>query len=572
MKEEWFTNSYRNWFYKFGSIFIVLIVTYAVLHAFRIYEGEEIVNFTDQEKASITTLVDNYISSDSTNPDKKNIPEKLRDNIVTNLEKFVTARYKLDSSSKSDLKQFLVQFANSGFAPSLLIEFKIRVHSYFWLTEDGVFLEIIFWSLFGVLCSLFFYVSESMAKNEFKTNQEYIHAAKLFYAPITTLVVYFSINALVSNGEVNLNNLKHGLIILSYVLGFFSGRTIDLLSRIKDLILPAGNQEKKEGATDDDFEKLDEESQHQLIVQAIEVNDEKWRTTLPNIQSIGSGKKYIKDKKTALNAIVFEVKKKELNIDDEDKVPTEIEFQGYRIPTDVQERSSLVTTQARRGPGSSVSRIELDDGGTIGLKVFKKIDDKVQPFLLSCYHVLCLSELRDKILRVEKGVTTSDPKVVSPARRKDDKDVSHNIVGTVEEGTLNTFLDAAIARLTSEHAIELTVGGKLPSQIYDLKKSDEDSSFVVQSWGAASAQPSPFKKVLKISDNPSIIYDGIGSKVMKHLIQTEKISQSGDSGAPVFTMDGKVVGIIVGGDEVSVSYILPIRRILNTLSVRLTTS
>lgn len=134
--------------------------------------------------------------------------------------------------SREDLSSFLTQYAFADFPTSFLTEYKLKVHSYFWLIEDLVFLEIIFWSLFGVLCSLFYYSSEAMAKGEFKPDQEYVHAAKLFYAPVTALIIYFSINALISNGEANLNSLRHGLIILSYVLGFFSGRTIELLTRL----------------------------------------------------------------------------------------------------------------------------------------------------------------------------------------------------------------------------------------------------------------------------------------------------------------------------------------------------
>lgn len=63
--KDLFANSYRNWFYKFGSIFIVLMITYVILHASKIYDQEEIVNFTDQEQANITALVDNYVADDS---------------------------------------------------------------------------------------------------------------------------------------------------------------------------------------------------------------------------------------------------------------------------------------------------------------------------------------------------------------------------------------------------------------------------------------------------------------------------------------------------------------------------
>ncbi len=582
MRFSLFKNQNRNWYYKYGSIFIFLVIIYIIAHTATLRTGEEIVNFTDQEKANIETLIDNVIFTNSTTlaagaqqVNKRNAPDKLKNTIINDLEKFIRSRYDLaDSESLQDLKLFLVQYANAGFPPSFLIDYKLRVHSFFWLTEDAVFLEIIFWSLFGVLCSLFYYISEAMAKGEFKPNQEYIHAAKLFYAPVTSLVIYFSLNALISSGEANLNNLKHGLVILSYILGFFSGRTIELLSRLKDLILPIGKQNEDQAAGSAlDFQKLGEEEQHELILRAIDANDTKWRTTLPKILSIGSGKKYIDGKKTSLNAITFEVNEKTENLDSQDKIPEFVPFEGYAIPTDVQERTELVKTQSRKAPGSSVSRKGVDACGTVGLRVFQTNNSIQESYLLSCYHVLCHPELKQKVFEVKDSVTKEEPRVVCPAE-KDARNENRNIIATIKAGKFNQFIDAAIAKLSDESLLSPDIEGIIGTKIYDLKKGDEDSSFRVKTFGAASRfanikQPR-IGKILKISDNPTIKYTSpIGNRVVKQLIQVEKISVEGDSGGPVFTMDGEVIGLIIAGDSTHVSYVLPIRTILNGLSIQL---
>ncbi|TXK36465.1 S1 family peptidase [Pontibacter qinzhouensis] len=564
-----FKNENRNWFYIFGSIFIVLVMIYLLLH--NMIQGEEIINFTKAEIANIEAIIDNTSSQlDSTGKSKRNLDIDEREVVKANIREYIVSRYSLtEEFSKTNFGLFLTQYANAGFPTSFLSEYKLKVKSYFWLTENEVFLEIIFWSLFGVLCSLFYYISEAMATGTFEPEQEYVHAAKLFYAPLTALVIYFSINALISNGEVNLNSLRHGLIILSYILGFFSGRTIELLSRLKDLLLPTGNREKETGRTASGkiFEQLTEDEQHTLILKAIEANDEKWRSKYPNIQAIGSGKKYIDEKKTNLNAIIFTVTNKEDDLNSLDKVPEYVAYDGYQIATDVQEVPALITSQSIRALGSGVSRIDSDKFGTIGLKVYRSEGDHKKFFILSCYHVLCRTELLKQELTVSDPHSVNAPEVVCPCK-KDDASVMDNIVGKVEFGKLNSYLDAAIAKLPYGSMIENKIGSITnPSAIYDLKKDDEDNNFYVQTWGWTSKYSTG--KVKKIYDNPNIIYEAIGPKVLKELIQVEKISANGDSGAPVFTMAGEVVGIIVGGDNNKISYVLPIRTIINGLNIKL---
>jgi hypothetical protein len=59
--------------------------------------------------------------------------------------------------------------------------------------------------------------------------------------PVISLVIYFSINRLISDGATSMAEFSHGTIVLSFILGFFSRRAIELIDKIKELILPLGS-------------------------------------------------------------------------------------------------------------------------------------------------------------------------------------------------------------------------------------------------------------------------------------------------------------------------------------------
>ncbi|RDC62876.1 peptidase associated/transthyretin-like domain-containing protein [Adhaeribacter pallidiroseus] len=287
---------------EFKKLFFILVGLYVFLHL--LLPGEELKELSDQEKENIRTMIsqarefciengssiqkpDPKTGADSTAARQKiaqiNCPALVScgDSIATRIVNYISSRYKFNqehqsvtswiravpewlrswfagseevpksnaitSSTSRDFWQvvlFVREYARSGFPDSFLKDYKLRVHSFFWLTEDLVFLEIIFWSLFGLLASIFYNVSESLREKndpakQYDSSIEYVNWAKLFYAPLTTIVIYFSVQLVTTdNLEANFNNLRHGLIILCFVLGFFSGRTVELLERFKNLILP----------------------------------------------------------------------------------------------------------------------------------------------------------------------------------------------------------------------------------------------------------------------------------------------------------------------------------------------
>jgi hypothetical protein len=225
----------RAWYIKFGSVLGVLLLMYVILHLQ--WKGDEIVNFSKEEITDIQTIVDKSGLDTLSKTSLSAQYASRSDTVLARINNYIRSRYDLADTNRH--QRFMSSYVDAGFPITFLPQYKLKVDSFFWLTESKAFLEIIFWTWFGVLASLFYYVSEALSKNTFAADEEYIHWSKLLYAPITALVIYFSLNSLVGKNEVNLNNLRHGLLILSFLLGFFSGRMIELLSKIKNLFFPS---------------------------------------------------------------------------------------------------------------------------------------------------------------------------------------------------------------------------------------------------------------------------------------------------------------------------------------------
>jgi hypothetical protein len=286
----------RKW-YQF-TIFTLLVLTaiYIVSHVF--VPGVEIIKLskqeitdinlilfgTAQEPSALNQKIKTSLTGDSTSKLKKvvkvgegkNLSNKVKQDLPVSKP---VVPFGLGSSKDSDsvrkatvfsyifsvrgplcrydsvgLREYFQGLNNTHFA-MVIANFPIRVRSYFWLTEGNmklysdccgqlegsVYLEIIFWTWFGLIASLLYAVSEALQISEFNTKEISVHVSKFFYAPIISLVIYFSINRLISDGATSMAEFSHGTIVLSFILGFFSRRAIDLMDRIKDLILPLAN-------------------------------------------------------------------------------------------------------------------------------------------------------------------------------------------------------------------------------------------------------------------------------------------------------------------------------------------
>jgi hypothetical protein len=63
--------------------------------------------------------------------------------------------------------------------------------------------------------------------------------SKMFYAPVSALVLVLGYNLLTAdNNKMTDISIGKGLLLFSFIAGFFSGRVMKFIDRLKDLVLP----------------------------------------------------------------------------------------------------------------------------------------------------------------------------------------------------------------------------------------------------------------------------------------------------------------------------------------------
>jgi hypothetical protein len=213
----------KLWLRQVIILVSVLVIMYSILHLI-FHDGRRLISLNPTQLSDIGTLINN---------------DTLRDKNATinKIDKYL--KNTIETPVISNLFEILKPYSPNEYI-IVLTSTKIKLSSFFWLTGKLQAVEIVFWSVFGVLASLLYTGSEAMRHSDFNSKEVAVHIAKLFYAPLCTIVIILSINALTSNGDVSIEQFQYWLIVLSFILGFFSGRTIELLNKIKDLILPLG--------------------------------------------------------------------------------------------------------------------------------------------------------------------------------------------------------------------------------------------------------------------------------------------------------------------------------------------
>jgi len=152
---------------------------------------------------------------------------------------------KLDKTQADSIRIFLCK-SSSQDAAAFLSGTRFKVESFFWLIGPSVYWEVIFWALFGVLCSLLFNLgvvgSEATTdlanpRSQFDASEIYGQVAKILYAPICTLSVVLGYNFFKDQSFTDISFGK-GLIIFGFLGGFYSTRLISLMDRLKDVLMP----------------------------------------------------------------------------------------------------------------------------------------------------------------------------------------------------------------------------------------------------------------------------------------------------------------------------------------------
>jgi hypothetical protein len=198
---------------------------------------------------TVNNLLSVYVDSSKTFPlsESARMQRKIRNDVVID---FIQSEYqgRLDSLQQVELNKIMLQFDNKDVG-NYLTNKNLIIKSFFWLIGSDVYLEALLWSLFGVLVSLIYYVSIAYSKSlsitgdddtgKFDPAELPSQIAKMFYAPACTIVIVLAYHLLSGkNGNMIDINVNKGLIIFSFICGFFSSRVMKFLDKLKDLVLP----------------------------------------------------------------------------------------------------------------------------------------------------------------------------------------------------------------------------------------------------------------------------------------------------------------------------------------------
>lgn len=109
---------------------------------------------------------------------------------------------------------------------------------YLWTKGRGKWLEVAFWSLFGVLVGLLYFVSKRLKEGLFDRQDIATMAAEAIMAPIVACVIFF----LLEKTEITeISAAGESIFIVlgfAFILGYAIRRTVGLLDNIKTRLLP----------------------------------------------------------------------------------------------------------------------------------------------------------------------------------------------------------------------------------------------------------------------------------------------------------------------------------------------
>lgn len=353
----------RNWFLATISVLTVLVAGYMVLHM-RI-PGAEVIKLSKQEITDMNMILfgnnkpsqpageepgeadgDAAAAAGGVARGSSAPTDSVRRESIYNYIYSVRPPYN-PKDSASFRRQFK-SYSPEQFA-AVMPNYPIRVKSYFWLTEGrregsqtiegSIYLEIVFWTLFGLIANLLYRVSESVRTDGFRPEEIGVHIAKFFYAPLCSLVVFFSFNMLVSQGDISVVQFSHATIVLAFILGFFSGRTVELLERIKDLLLPLNRRQEEAAAAaaaQSNSTSLEVGQQMGLMQEAIEKHFNEWQISYPGLKGVSVGKQTEnvggKEKETAQFVLLFQMEQLEEGV--VPSVPETIAYKGRQFPVE----------------------------------------------------------------------------------------------------------------------------------------------------------------------------------------------------------------------------------------------
>lgn len=176
---------------------------------------------------------------------------KIKDSVVVDTISFKKAaaiyiKGKYDKINKNELENTVDAVFRFSGSLKELEGIKFNYDLFDILHLDRRFLDIIFWSLFGVLTNLIYSASQALRNGTYDPSEEPVYWSKIIYTPFISIVLVvlfpFLISPLIShNVEFEVGNSNPVVLIsYSFITGFYSRRALELLNKIKDAVLPEG--------------------------------------------------------------------------------------------------------------------------------------------------------------------------------------------------------------------------------------------------------------------------------------------------------------------------------------------
>lgn len=236
-----------GWLLALCIILIFVTIIYFLLHSK--YQGTDHKKLDSIQLANLDNIFAGYPDITTTAGSKSDSVKMQRQKRNQLIFVFLKTEYnnQVDSSCLKDLNQLLLGLGNKD-AKLYLTGKEIIVKDFFWFTGELTYLEVILWALIGVLVSLIYYVSLANVQalkqagdadtGPFDTSEISVQVAKMFYAPVCALVLVLGYNLLNADSKMTDITIGKGLLLFAFICGFFSGRVIKFIDRLKDLVLP----------------------------------------------------------------------------------------------------------------------------------------------------------------------------------------------------------------------------------------------------------------------------------------------------------------------------------------------
>lgn len=275
--------SSKEWFTLLVVLLVICIGVYIVSHSERGVRGYEYTSFTSDDINSIDNIlatstldkVDEYKPSQQRDvnindgfldsyPDLTEEPENeytqtsrnvklpTKADLLADRQKridkaivYIKSQYEdeIDDEQFNTIKEYLNTFSRID-AKEYLSELRLKVRSYFWLTGPLVYLEVIFWVIIGVLCSMLYAVAniarKGMDANGYSSREIIYQIAKLFYAPFVAITLVLAYSYFKKSTTLHID-ANEGVIVFAFLIGFYSGTFMEIMERLKFVVFNSGS-------------------------------------------------------------------------------------------------------------------------------------------------------------------------------------------------------------------------------------------------------------------------------------------------------------------------------------------